>query len=159
VSGAGGTTVLVANAYAAMVAVSCTVVVVNMGAGGKVVAVANAGAAAEANMGAVVTGAVTAATAAATDVAATAVEGDVDSEAATTEGGGVACGGGAGCQGWGSCLNLASRALLASTLQSSSATMPSMRHNLASSIIIGVVAAQEKKVVELGEPRTQDQWL
>jgi hypothetical protein len=151
VSGAGGTTVLVANAYAAMVAVSCTVVVVNMGAGGKVVA--------EANMGAVVTGAVTAATAAATDVAATAVEGDVDSEAATTEGGGVACGGGAGCQGWGSCLNLASRALLASTLQSSSATMPSMRHNLASSIIIGVAAAQEKKVVELGEPRTQDQWL
>jgi hypothetical protein len=81
---------------------------------------------------------------------------------------GVACGDGADdggrdggdnadCQGRGGRLKLASfssrRVLLAPTLLSCSATMASVRCCLTSSIVICVVAMQEKTVGGLGEPR------
>jgi hypothetical protein len=122
-----GTTVLMADAYAAMVTVSHAVGVADVGAGGNAVAVAVVGAAVKAVMGAAVTGAGTTATAGTTSVAATTAEGNTDSEATSAMCGGVACGDGAnndggsisdhaGCQGRGSRLSLANRALLASTL-------------------------------------------
>jgi hypothetical protein len=56
VSDTGSATVLVADAYAAMVVMSRAVYVAEMGADGNVVAVADAGAVAEAGTGVTVTG-------------------------------------------------------------------------------------------------------
>jgi hypothetical protein len=101
-----------------------------VGAGGNATAVNSVGAAAEAGMGAAVTGVSMTAAVGMIGAGATAVEGDADGGAAGTEGGGATCGddaddgGGAGgggygvdCQGRGSRLSLAifssSRALRA----------------------------------------------
>jgi hypothetical protein len=107
--------VLVADAYATVGVVSCRVGAVDVGAGGNATAVNGVGAAAEAGMGAAVTGVSMTATVGVIGAGATAVEGDADGGAAGTEGGGTTCGddadddGGYGvdCQGRGSRLSLA----------------------------------------------------
>jgi hypothetical protein len=74
----GGTTILVADVYATMSAVSHAVGVAGVGSSGNVVAVADAGANAEVSMGAAVIGTGTATTAGATSASATTAEGDAD---------------------------------------------------------------------------------
>jgi hypothetical protein len=105
VSDTGSATVLVADAYAAMVVMSRAVYVADMGADGNVVAVADAGAVAEAGTGVTVTGPSRwPLLARPAWRGCTTTKGDADCGAAGAEGGGVACGVGvdgdsAGCQG------------------------------------------------------------
>jgi hypothetical protein len=70
----GGTTILVANAYATTGAVSCAVGATGVGSSGKAMAVADA----EVSMGATVIGTGTTIAAGATSASATTAEGDVD---------------------------------------------------------------------------------
>jgi hypothetical protein len=96
VSGVGGTTILVANAYATMSAVSHAVGAMGVGSSGNAVAVADVGANAEVSMGAAMIGTGTATTAGATSASATTAEGDVDGGDADAEGGGDDNGGAGG---------------------------------------------------------------
>jgi hypothetical protein len=74
----GGTTILVADAYATTGAVSCAVGATGVGSSGKAMAVADAGTNAEVSMGATVIGTGTTIAAGATSASATTAEGDVD---------------------------------------------------------------------------------